>query len=47
MVITAKKCAEILLNNIGLNLDEFLNSPQILKIGRLEAIHIYCWRTYC
>ena len=39
-VFRTQKCAEILLNNINLDPDEFLNSPQFLKIARLEAIHI-------
>ena len=39
-VFRAQKCAEILLNNINFDHDEFLNSPQFLKIARLEAIHI-------
>jgi putative transposase len=39
-VFRTQKCAEILLNNNKLQPDEFLNSPQFLKIARLEAIHI-------
>lgn len=39
-VFRTQKCAEILLNNNNLDPDEFLNSPQFLKIARLEAIHI-------
>ena len=39
-VFRTQKCAEILLNNINLDPDEFLSSPQFLKIARLEAIHI-------
>jgi putative transposase len=39
-VFRTQKCAEILLNNINFDHDEFLNSPQFLKIARLEAIHI-------
>jgi putative transposase len=39
-VFRTQKCAEILFNNINSDLDEFLNSPQFLKIARLEAIHI-------
>jgi hypothetical protein len=39
-VFRTQKCAEILLNNINFEPDEFLSSPQFLKIARLEAIHI-------
>lgn len=39
-VFRTQKCAEILLNNINFDPDEFLSSPQFLKIARLEAIHI-------
>jgi putative transposase len=39
-VFRTQKCAEILLNNNKIQPDEFLNSPQFLKIARLEAIHI-------
>lgn len=39
-VFRTQKCAEILLNNINSDPDEFLSSPQFLKIARLEAIHI-------
>lgn len=39
-VFRTQKCAEILLNNINFDPNEFLNSPQFLKIARLEAIHI-------
>jgi putative transposase len=39
-VFRTQKCAEILLNNINADPDEFLSSPQFLKIARLEAIHI-------
>jgi hypothetical protein len=46
-VFRTQKCAEILLNNNKIDPNEFLSSPQFLKIVRLEAIHIYLWRTYC
>ena len=39
-VFRTQKCAEILLNNINFDPDEFLSSPQFLRIARLEAIHI-------
>jgi putative transposase len=39
-VFRTQKCAEILLNNINSDPDEFLNSSQFLQIARLEAIHI-------
>jgi putative transposase len=39
-VFRTQKCAEILLNNNKIDPDEFLSSPQFLKIARLEAIHI-------
>ena len=39
-VFRTQKYAEILLNNINFDPDEFLNSPQFLKIAKLEAIHI-------
>lgn len=39
-VFSTQKAAEILLNNIRFDPDEFLNSPQFLKIARLQAIHI-------
>ncbi|MDZ7899372.1 MAG: transposase [Arcicella sp.] len=39
-VFRTQKCAEILLNNINLDSDEFLSSSQFLKIARLEAIRI-------
>ena len=39
-VFRTQKCAKILLNNINFDPDEFLSSPQFLKIARLEAIHI-------
>ena len=39
-VFRTQKCAEILLNNINSDPDEFLSSPKFLKIARLEAIHI-------
>lgn len=39
-VFRTQKCAEILLNDISLDPDIFLSSPQFLKIARLEAIHI-------
>ena len=44
-VFRTQKCAEILsggepLNNINFDPDEFLNSPQFLKIVKFEAIHI-------
>jgi putative transposase len=39
-VFRTQKCAEILLNNINADPDEFLSSSQFLKIARLEAIHI-------
>ena len=39
-VFRTQKCAEILLNNIKFDPDEFLNSPQFLKIVKFEAIHI-------
>jgi putative transposase len=39
-VFRTQKCAEILLNNNKIDPNEFLSSPQFLKIARLEAIHI-------
>ena len=39
-VFRTQKCAEILLNNINFDPDEFLSSPQFLRIARLKAIHI-------
>jgi hypothetical protein len=39
-VFRTQKCAEILLNDIYLDPDNFLSSHQFLKIARLEAIHI-------
>jgi putative transposase len=39
-VFRTQKCAEIFLNKVKLDPDEFLKSPQFLKIARLEAIHI-------
>jgi putative transposase len=39
-VFRTQKSAQILLNNINFDHDEFLNSPQFLKNARLEAIHI-------
>lgn len=39
-VFRSQKYAEILLNNIKIDPDEFLNSPQFINIARLEAIHI-------
>lgn len=39
-VFRTQKSAEILLNNINFDPNEFLSSPQFLKIARLEAIHI-------
>lgn len=49
-VFRIQKCAEKLsggepLNNIHFDPDEFLSSPQFLKIARLETIHIYLRRT--
>lgn len=40
IVFYTQKCTEILLNNINIDPDEFLSSPQFLKIARLEAVHI-------
>lgn len=39
-IFRTQKCAEILLNNNKIDPNEFLSSPQFLKIARLEAIHI-------
>ena len=35
-----QKYAEILLNDIKAEPDDFLNSPQFLNTARMEAIHI-------
>jgi putative transposase len=39
-VLRTQKCAQILLNQSQLDLDQFLNNPLCLKMARLEAIHI-------
>jgi len=39
-VFRTQKYDEILLNNIKIEPDDFLDSPQFLNIARMEAIHI-------
>ena len=39
-VFRTQKCAEIILNKIHFDPNEFLSSPQFLKIASLEAIYV-------